>query len=159
MQRVKFAGAESGIGIIVLSLFYVLGVLGVVGIAMLIVGHQVHWGAGEYAAYAAFVIAVVWWGAMIVRELRCVRVGELADDGTWTLKGPLGLRRGTIAAGEARRVIDRKRTAWIFGVPRRFTLSWAEIEAGSRRWRTTGGIPSSQRAALDVLQTWIANHR
>src|SRR6185295_15404687 len=101
MQRAKFAGAETGIGIIVLSLFYILSVLSMVGVGMLIVDRQVpSWGAGEYAAYAGFVIVVVLWGAMILRELRCVRVVEITDDGTWILKGPLGMKRGTIAPGE-----------------------------------------------------------
>ena len=160
MQRAKFAGAEAGIGILVLSLFYLFGVLAVVGVGMLIVGRQVpSWGAGEYAAYAAFVVGVGLWGWMILRELRCVRVVEIADDGTWILKGPLGMKRGTIAAGEPRAVHDRERTAWIFGVPRRFTLSWCEIESGARRWRTSGGIPSSQRAARDLLQRWVVDHR
>jgi hypothetical protein len=160
MQRAKFAGAEAGIGILVLSLFYILGVLGVVGVGMLIAGHQVpSWGAGEYAAYVGFVVAVIVWGALIMRELRCVRVVQIADDGTWILKGPLGMKRGTIAPGEPRAVHDRERAAWIFGVPRRFTLSWCEIESGTRRWRTSGGIPSSQRAARDLLQQWVVDHR
>jgi hypothetical protein len=158
MQRAKFAGAESGIGIIVFGLFYVFGVLGVVGVGLLLATGQVHADAGALAAYIGFVLVVIWWGNMIGRELRCVRVVLVHDDGTWVLRGPLGLRRGTIAKDEPRRVIDRSRETWMFGVPRKLTVTWCEIEAGPRRWRTTGGIPSSQRAARELLQRWVAAH-
>ena len=156
MQRAKFAGAEAGIGIIVFSLFYVFGVLGVIGVGALLVTKQMHADPGTVALYIAFAIAVSWWGAMIARELRGVRVVEIADDGTWILRGPLGMRRGTIAPGESRRVHDRQAERWILtGVPRKFTMSWAEIESGSRRWKTCGGTPKSQRAAIQLLQSLV----
>ena len=156
MQRAKFAGAEAGIGIIVFSLFYLFGVLGVLGVGALLVTGQLHADAGTVVLYAVFAVAVSWWGAMIARELRGVRVVEIADDGTWILRGPLGVRRGTIAAGAPRRVRDRQAERWILtGVPRKFTMSWAEIEAGSRKWTTCGGTPKSQRAAIEMLQSRV----
>ena len=154
MQRAKFAGAEAGIGIIVFSLFYVFGVLGVIGVGALLVTKQMHADPGTVVLYIAFAIAVSWWGAMIARELRGVRVVEIADDGTWILRGPLGMKRGTIAPGESRRVHDRQAERWILtGVPRKFTMSWAEIEAdrgGGRRARVRR---QSQRTAIDLLQS------
>jgi hypothetical protein len=159
MQRAKFAGAEAGIGIVVFTLFYVFGVLAVVGVGALLVTKQMHADAGTWVIYVAGAALVSWWGAMIARELRGVRVVEIADDGTWILRGPLGMKRGTIAPGEARAVHDRQAERWILaGVPRRFTMSWADIEAGARRWTTCGGTPKSQRAAIDLLQRWVASH-
>jgi len=153
MQRAKFAGAEAGIGIVVFALFYAFGVLGVIGVGALLVTGQLKAEVGTVALYAAFAVAVSWWGAMLARELRGVRVVDIADDGTWILRGPLGMRRGTIKPGESRRVHDRQAERWILsGVPRKFTMSWAEIESGPRRWKTCGGTPRSQRAAIDLLQ-------
>jgi hypothetical protein len=159
MQRARFAGAEAGIGIVVFTLFYVMGVLGVVGVGVLLATGQVHASAGDWVLYAVFAAGVSWWGAMIVRELSYVRVVEVADDGTWILKGPLGIKRSSIAPGEPRRVHDREAERWILtGVPKKFTMSWAEIEAGSRRWKTCGGTPKSQRAAIALLQDWVVRH-
>ena len=159
MQRARFAGAEAGLGIVVLSLFLVFGVLGVAGVGAALATGQIKGDPGTWAIYAVFAAFVVWWAAMIGRELRAVRVVEMHDDGTWVLRGPLGMKRGTIAAGESRAVHDHTREMWLFaGIPRRMTLSWAIIEAGSQRWKTCGGTPKSQREAIAMLQRWVAAH-
>ena len=48
MQRARFAGAEAGIGIVVFTLFYVMGVLGVLGVGVLLATGQVHASGGDW---------------------------------------------------------------------------------------------------------------
>ena len=153
MTRIKFAsGLAAGAGVIVLSLFFLLGFLGVVGVGVGIATKQIHADGGELAMYAVFVIAVALWGASIVRDLRAVRVVEVGGDGAWTLRGPLGIPRGSIAAGTPRTLRPRSTKVWIFGAPRRYEQTWVEIEAGGRRWRTCGSIPEITKPALAQLE-------
>jgi hypothetical protein len=153
VTRVPFApGGIAGLGVIVLSLFFVLGLFGVVGVAVLLVTGELHADAGELAMFGVLVVGVALWGASIVRDLRRVRAVEIAGDGTWTLRGPFGFRRGRIAPGVARSVRERSAKVWIFGAPRRYEQTWAEIEAGGRTWKTCASIPEVTAPAIDQLR-------
>jgi hypothetical protein len=153
VTRVRFAARGiAGISIIVMTLFFVLGLLGVVGVGVLLATGEAHANAGELAMFAAFVIAVGLWGASIVRDLRRVREVQIAGDGTWILRGPFGLRRGTIAAGQRRSVRERRAKVWIFGAPRRYEQSWAELESAGRTWKTCASIPEITVPAIQQLQ-------
>lgn len=153
MTRVRFAsGAIAGIGVIVLSLFFLFGLLAVVGVGVLLATGELHANAGELAMYGVLVVGVALWGASIVRDLRNVRVVEIAGDGSWILRGPFGIPRGTIGAGQSRAVHERSAKVWMFGAPRRYTQTWGEISAGGRTWKTCRSIPEVTRPAIDQLQ-------
>lgn len=157
-QRAKFAGSEAGIGIFVLGLFFLLGLLGFVGTGILIVTGEVARDPQLVIAWIVGGAALGWWGWSLGRDLRNVRVVEITEDGTWILKGPLGMRRGTIPPGARRGIGTHSRKVWIFGVPRRYEQSWVEIDTPGRTWRTCASIPEAQVAALQLLRAWIKSH-
>lgn len=154
--RAVFAGAEAGIGLVVLGLFLVLGLLGVAGATALVATGLVARDAENVGAVVVFAAAVGLWGAGVVRDLRLVRVVEVRADGAWRLRGPLGLTRAELAPGTPRELVVRERKAWILvGAPRQYTQTWAEIVTPTRRWATCRGIPGSQDRAVSLLQGWL----
>lgn len=153
MTRVRFAvSGVAGISLVVMSLFFVLGLLGVAGVGVLLATGEVHADAGELAMYVAFVAAVALWGASIVRDFRRVRAVDIAADGSWHLRGPFGIRRGTIGTGQSRSVRERSAKVWMFGAPRRYVQTWAEIESAGRTWKTCASIPEITAPAIQQLQ-------
>ncbi len=152
-ERLAFAGFEAHVGVVVFGLFLLLGLLAVVGVGALIVIGEIHPSAGEFATYGAGVLVVGLWGYLTVRDLRNVRLVIVEPDGTWRLRGPLGIPRGTIAPAAPRTAHTRERQQGsYFGVIRYYQIAWAEIEAGGRRWRTCRSIPSANARAIARLQ-------
>lgn len=151
-ERLVFAGFEAHVGVLVFGLFLLLGVLAVVGVGALIVVGEIHPNAGEFATYAGGVLVVGLWGYLTVRDLRNVRLVIVEPDGTWRLRGPLGLPRGTLAPEAPRTVhICERQQGSYFGVIRYYQIAWAEIEAGGRRWRTCRSTPSANASAIARL--------
>jgi len=147
-ERLAFAGFEAHVGVLVFGLFLLLGVLAVVGVGALIAIGEIHPNAGEFATYIGGVLVVGLWGSLTVRDLRNVRLVIVEPDGTWRLRGPLGIPRGTLAPGAPRTVHARERQQGsYFGVIRYYQIAWAEIDAGGRRWRTCRSIPSANAHA------------
>jgi hypothetical protein len=152
-ERAAFAGVEASIGIIVFGLFWILGLLGTLGFAALLVTGQVARTAEALGGFAILAAAFALWSYFILRDLRNVRVVDIEADGTWLLRGPFGIPRGRIAAGAPREVHGRQREVWrMMGTIKKSTEAWAEISAGDRQWRTTRSIPEVQRKALAVLE-------
>ena len=151
-ERVALAGVEANIGIVVLAVFLAFGVLAAIGVGVLLASGEVHTDLRGWATYAGGVMVVVVWARLVKRDLRAVRVVELGDDGSWYLRGPLGLSRGTITPDALRRVVRHTRDTWIFGVARRYMQVWATIEAGGRMWETCRGTLLSNGTAVDRLQ-------
>ena len=151
-ERIALAGVEANIGIIVLATFLGFGVLAALGVGVLLATGEVHAGASGVATYSGGVIVVALWARLLIRDVRAFGVVEVADDGSWRLRGPLGVPRGTIAAGVARAITATRRDTWIFGVARRYTQSWGVIEANGRRWDTCRGTLQSNARAIERLQ-------
>jgi hypothetical protein len=151
-ERLAFAGFEAHVGVLVFGLFLLLGVLAVVGVGALIIIGEVHPSAGELATYVGGVLVVGLWGYLTVRDLRNVRLVIVEPDGTWRLRGPLGIPRGTLAPEAPRTVHAHERQQGsYFGVIRYYQIAWAEIEAGGRRWRTCRSIPSANARTIARL--------
>lgn len=155
-DRARFAGAEAGIGVVVLSLFLILGVLGVAGVTALVAIGEVARDAENLIGLGVFAVIVGLWGAGVVRDLRNVRVILRQPDGTWILRGPLGLRRGTLPPTTPREMVVLEKKVWILvGAPRRYTQSWVEVRTPGRTWTTCHSIPEAQREAIRTLKTWM----
>ena len=152
-ERVRLAGLEAHIGPVVFGMFLLLGLLAVAGVGALLATGEVTATAGEFATYAGGVVVVGLWARWTVRDLLNVRLVIVDEDGAWRFRGPLGIPRGRIAAGMPRVVTRRTRTAGsTFGVIRYYETTWAEIEAGGRRWVTCRSIPSASGRAIERLQ-------
>ncbi|MEZ4367621.1 MAG: hypothetical protein R2939_15295 [Kofleriaceae bacterium] len=151
--RLEFAGVTSVIGPAVLALFWLLGVLGVVGVAISLVAGKLAAngeGLGGFALLLGFVGAMTY---VLVRDLRAVRTITCAADGAWILRSPIGVHLGTIAAETPRKVRALQRKVWMFAnTASRYTQSWVEIETEARTYRTCKSIPKAQAAAIAALR-------
>jgi hypothetical protein len=158
-ERLIFAGFEAALGLVVLGLFWLLGVLGLVGGLILVATGEVA-GSGELwfglAVLAAF---VGWFGWTIARGLRQFRTIDMLEDGRWILRNPLGVALGRIAADQDREAVEKRAETWMFtGTARKFTKSWIEVRAAGRTWRSTHSIPKYQAKARQGLDRWFASH-
>lgn len=153
-QILRFAGVEAALG---------LGVMGLMGLvsAAVAAGLVAVWatgvapepgylaGAGVLGAVAALLLRQVW------RDWRRFRTLEIAADGTWRLRNPVGVVRLTLAPGDKRAVDGFEREAWLFlGTPRRARLAWVQVELpDGRRFlscRSTARFQAPAQAALEA---------
>jgi hypothetical protein len=102
---------------------------------------------------------LAWWSRNVVRFLTQVRVVDIADDGTWILKGLL-FRRGTIRRDEPRtvQVIGRTMTIYSGAGIRRIPLTSLAISARGRTWLTCSTRSVDQEAGTRLLAEWIARN-
>lgn len=134
-ERIALGGIEQSLGVIVLGLFLLFGVLGVIGgIAAFAMGMPIE--AGSVGLLAVGILFDVLWGRWVWSYARRVSSVAVDDDGSWHLRGMFWIPRGSIAAGELRRVELSSTERVIVYPARRFRVMWATIEAGGRTWQT-----------------------
>jgi hypothetical protein len=154
-ERVAFAGSEAAIGLIMLAAYALAGGLALFALLALLIIRQIDVDAESLAGSAVLGVVLALWCRAIVRDFRRVRVIERADDGTWTLVGPFGVRRGAIAPDAPRELLEHQQQTWILvGVARRYRRSWLEITSGGRRWQTCMNPVGARRNAFATVRTW-----
>lgn len=156
MQRANFAGVEAAIGSVVGAVFWLLGMLGVIGTTALFAVGQLPVDAAYLGAFAIGLAAFTLWTWKWLVDFRLIRVVEIADDDTWILKSVFGIERGRLGPTEPREFTVYEQDRWILvGAIRKMKASWAEIDSGSRHWKTTQNPPWAQREAIETLRGWI----
>lgn len=157
-RRVRFSGAESYF-IIFMLMFWVLGVLGGVGVILLLATAQIDPTAANLATIAGCGLGFAWFTWVIWRDLHLIKEIEITDDDTWILKSVFGIERARIPTTESRKFSAYEGHRWILvGVARKMRIAWGEIEVGDRKWKTTQNPPSSQREAIDTIHAWMREH-
>ncbi|HEY4059930.1 MAG TPA: hypothetical protein VGM39_25115 [Kofleriaceae bacterium] len=134
-ERIALGGIEQSLGVIVLGLFLLFGVLAVIGgIALFALGAPIE--AGSVGLLAVGILFDVLWGRWVWSYARRISSVAIDDDGSWHLRGMFWIPRGTIAAGEHRKVDVSSVERVIVYPARRFNVMWATIQAGGRTWQT-----------------------
>jgi hypothetical protein len=151
-ERIKLAGWEAALGLVVFALFWIPGALGLAGGIILVATGEVAATGTLIGGLALLTAGLIWFARTIVVGLRQFRVVEVRDDGAWVLKNPLGLTIGRIPYGVQRVVNVKRRETWMFiGTANKYTQQWVEIEAEGKRWRSTRSIPKYQHPAVQAL--------
>ena len=151
-ERIKLAGFEAALGLVVFALFWIPGALGLVGGIILLVTGEVAASGTIIGGLALLAVGLIWFARTIVLGLRQFRVVEIRDDGSWVLKNPLGLTIGRIPYGVVRTVNVKRRETWMFiGTANKYTQQWVEIASGGKTWRSTRSIPRYQQPAVQAL--------
>jgi len=155
----RFAGIEAAIGIIVLLIVWSFGAIGAIGVILLFATGTIP-ATAEYLGWSGVgLLAIGWYGRHIWRDFHLIRVVEITEDDHWILRSVFGLVRGRLAPNQARELVVKKANVWRWvGVPRRYTVGWAEITAGGRSWKTTQNPPEDQRPAVALLSAWMQAH-
>ena len=152
-QKLRFAGFEAGLGVIVMGLFWLPAVLGFVGLIALLATAQAAVNAtslGGGALLLAGIAAMTW---MLRLTLRGFRTIELRDDGAWILRNPIGVRLATLAPDVERAIDVKQRDQWLFvGTAIRTRQAWIEIVTPTRRYRSVRSVPKLQAAAITALR-------
>jgi hypothetical protein len=156
MQRANFAGVEAAIGIVVWAVFWVFGMLGVIGVTALFAVGEIPLEAANIATFVGGLAVFTWWTWKWLKDFRLVRVVEIDDHNNWILKSVFGIERGRLGPMEAREFAVYEAHRWVLvGAIRKMKVSWAEITAGNRHWKTTQNPPASQQKAIETLRGWI----
>jgi len=156
MQRLRFAGWEATIGVVVLGAFWGFGALGLLGLAILLISGQVAFGSDVALGLAILAGGVIALAMVLARDRRLFRIIDIADDGSWTLRNHLGRAIARIPPGAERAIVERRREAWMYiGTARRYTQSWFELTCDGRTFESSHGTPRRQAKARDALDRLI----
>jgi hypothetical protein len=155
-ERARFAGPEALLGPIVMTLFCVIGALGLVVVGFAVRAGAVTLTVGPIVVIAGLAAFTIWLGWTVVRDLRRFQTVENRA-GDWILRNVLGIAVGAISAGAPRTIADRCRSGWLIsGTARKLAMSWLEIESDGRRWHSLRSTPAYQAEARALLDAWQA---
>ncbi len=156
MREARFAGVEASIGIVVFIIFWTFGLLGIGGALIAIATGLIDHGVGNLGAAALGVGVMVLLTWKIWYDFRLIRVIDVADDGTWIMSSVFHVVRARLGPDEPRTFTVYEKSRWILtGVPRKYKVSWAVIEAQGKTWKTCMNPPWAQREAIAMLRSWI----
>ncbi len=156
-HRVTFAGSFAIIGPVVLAMFLVMAVLGLAGLLALLLTGQLDSPGEGWFGVAVLMGVAGWIGWTVLRGLRSFRVVEVAADGTWTLRNPLGLALARIPPDAPRTLEGYRVKIWSYvGTYRRFTADYLEVRCGERRLRSCAAPPEDHARARRQLEQSLA---